>query len=210
MRREKPQPGRTNYWAKMTQMRHDNLANSMRLVSACICQSAAEPRYRALAGKGMVECQRWGDIVAVLPRLELVAVDVVVAHASSKSYAAHAAKTEGWTAASADQTKRTRFWKAVPDHAAFRFVPFAVEACGYMGKEAVKFVNRLGDIAAESGRIPKGALIFVRWAMQLLSVTVQRGNTEVYRRRGLIISLEPGLRYAIGLPVTESRCQCQC
>ena len=31
--------------------------------------AAAEPRYRALAGKkGMVECQRCGDIVAVLPR----------------------------------------------------------------------------------------------------------------------------------------------
>ena len=53
-----------------------------------------------------------------------------------------------------------------------------------MGKEAVEFVNRLGDIAAESGRIPKGA--FVRWAMQLLSVTVQRGNAEMYRRSGLV------------------------
>ena len=30
--------------------------------------------------------------------------------------------------------------------------------CGYMGKEAVQFVDRLGDIAAESGRIRKGAL----------------------------------------------------
>ena len=52
--------------AKTTQMRHDNLANALRLVaSACSCQSAAEPRYRALAGKkGMVECQRRGDIVA--------------------------------------------------------------------------------------------------------------------------------------------------
>ena len=29
------------------------------------------------------------------------------------------------------------------DHAALLFVPFAVETCGYMGKEAVKFVNRL-------------------------------------------------------------------
>ena len=28
-----------------------------------------------------------------------------------------------------------------------------------MGKEAVKFVNRLEDIAAESGRIPKGAFV---------------------------------------------------
>ena len=72
--------------AKMTQMRHDNLANALSLVvSACSCQSAAEPRYRALAGKkGMVECQRRGDIVAVLLRLELAAVDVVVAHASAK------------------------------------------------------------------------------------------------------------------------------
>ena len=42
------------------------------VVSACSCQLAAEPRYRAVAGKqGMVECQRRGDIVAVLPRLEL-------------------------------------------------------------------------------------------------------------------------------------------
>ena len=52
-----------------------------------------------------------------------------------------------------------RFMKDVPDHDAFRFVPFAVETCGYTGKEAVKFVNRLGDIAAESGRIPKGAFV---------------------------------------------------
>ena len=52
--------------------------------------------------------------------------------------------------------------------------------------------NRLGDIVAESGRIPKGA--FVHWAMQLLSVTVWRGNAEMYRRSGLIISREQGLR----------------
>ena len=57
-------------------------------------------------------------------------------------------------------------------------------------------VNRLGDIAAESGRIPKGAL--VRWAMHLLSVTVQRGNAEMYRRSGLIISR---LRYDAGFAV---------
>ena len=52
----------------------------------------------------------------------------------------------------------------------FRFLQFAVETCGYMGKEAVKSVNRLGDIAADSGRIPKDA--FVRWTLQLLSVMV--------------------------------------
>ena len=157
----------------MTQMLHDNLANALRLVvSACSCQSAAEPRYRALAGeKGMVECQRRGDIVAVLPRLELAAVDGVVVHASARPYTAQAAKAAGWTAARAEQTKRMRFRNDVPEHAAFRFVPFAVETCGYTGKQAVKFVNHLGDVAAQSGRIPKGA--FVRWAMQLLLVLVR-------------------------------------
>ena len=40
-----------------------------------------------------------------------------------------------------------------------------------------QFVNHLGDIVAESGRIPKGA--FVRWAMQLLPVTVPSGNAEM-------------------------------
>ena len=104
----------------------------------------------------MVECQRRGDIVAALPRLDIAAVDVVVAHASAKPLAA---KTAGWTAAGAEQAKRTRFRKDVPEHAAFRFVLFAVETCVYMFKEAVKFVNRLGDIAAESGRIPKGACV---------------------------------------------------
>ena len=54
----------------------------------------------------------------------------------------------------------------MPDHAAFRFVPFAVETCGHMGKEAVKFVNRLGDIAAETGRITKGPI--VNRAVQLM------------------------------------------
>ena len=136
-------------------------------------------------------------------------VDVVVAHASTKSYAAEASEAAGWTAARADRSKRTRVRKDVPDHAAFRIVPFAVETFGYMSKEAVKFVNRLGDIAAESGSIPKGA--FVRRAMQLLSVTlqllsvtVQRGNAEMYRS-GLpvVISREQGC-------VTMLALQCQC
>jgi len=53
--------------AKLTQMRHDNLADALRLVvSACSCHSAADLRYRALAGqKDMVECWRQGGIVAL-------------------------------------------------------------------------------------------------------------------------------------------------
>ena len=60
------------------------------------------------------------------------------------------------------------------DHAASQIVPSAVETSGYMDKDAVSFVNHLGNIAAKSGRIPKGACKFVRWAMQLLPVTCCR------------------------------------
>ena len=48
-----------------------------------------------------------------------------------------------------------------------------------------QFVNRLGDIVADSGRIPKGA--FVRWAMQLLPVTVPSGNAEMFGWSGPVI-----------------------
>ena len=111
--------------AKMTQMYHDNLANALRLVvSACSCQTAAEPCYRTLAGKkGMAKYQLRGDIVAVLPRCEPAAVDSVAAHASANSPAAQAAKEAGWTAVRAERTKWARFRKDMPDHAAFRFVP---------------------------------------------------------------------------------------
>ena len=103
----------------------------------------------------MVECKRRGDVVAVLPKLELAAVDAVVARAFPKSYAAQAAKTAGCTTARAEHTKRTRFRKDVPDHAEFRFVPFAVETCGYMGKEVVKFVNRLMKKRLGVGAFPR-------------------------------------------------------
>ena len=33
--------------------------------------------------------------------------------------------------------------------------------------------------------------------MQLLSVTVQGGNAEMYRRNGVVISREQGLRYKV-------------
>ena len=75
-----------------------------------------------MAGKkGMIECQRRGAFVVALPRLELAAVDVVDADVSAKSYAAQAAMTAGWTAARAKQSRRMRFTKHVPDHAAFGF-----------------------------------------------------------------------------------------
>ena len=69
---------------------------------------------------------------------------------------------------------------------------------------AAEGAKAIAGTGCRPGRIPKGA--FVRWAMQLLSVTVQRGNAEMYRRSGLVISREQGLRYdaafAVPLPMS--------
>lgn len=54
----------------------------------------------------MVECQRLGEMVAVLPWLSLAAVDVVVIHTTVKAYAAQAVKQAVLTVARAEQTKR--------------------------------------------------------------------------------------------------------
>ena len=186
--------------AKMTQMRHDTLVEALRLViSHTSLQSALEPRYRTLAGGARVKNNRRGDIVVVMPRLEMAAVDVVVSHAPAPSYAAAAALGAGRTAARAEDRKRSAYRRDMPGRAAVRFVPFAVESCGRMGQEALKFMSALGDVASASGRIPKGA--FLRWAMQLLSVALQKGNADMYRRSGLVLAREQGIRYDPGLGV---------
>lgn len=72
-------------------MRHASSAGK-RLVSGCLslhlraCQSAVEHLYRSQTGeKDTLARQRRGDIVAVLPRLELAVLDIAVAHASATS-----------------------------------------------------------------------------------------------------------------------------
>ena len=124
---------------------------------------------------------------------------VVLLHAPAKSYAHRAAREDGHVAALMERRKRTKFQQDVPSHAEFRFVPFAVESCGYMGKAAVGFLSELGDVAAENGRISKAA--FMRWGMQVLSVSLQKGNADMYRAFGVHISREQGSRFDPGCDV---------
>ena len=92
--------------AKMTQMRHDIVSKALRLVvCACSSQSLAETRNRApgLVGiMSLLQCQRLDNIMAVLPRIKIAAVDVVATHASATLYAAQAANETEWTAATAE------------------------------------------------------------------------------------------------------------
>lgn len=109
----------------------------------------------------------------------------------AKLYAAQAAKQAGWTStvARAKQTRRTRLRKAVPDHPAFRFLSFAVETCGYIGKEAVRFVQ-----SPSVGTFPSVHSVFsVRAAVQLTPVAIGEENTEMQSRSGWVISHEQGM-----------------
>lgn len=61
-----------------------------------------------------------------------------------------------------------------------------VESCGRIGRAALTFISDvkyLNDVTAARDRRPKGAS--VRWDTQLLSVALQKGNTETHRRSGL-------------------------
>lgn len=192
--------------AKQTQLRHNDYAEGVRLVAKfASCDSAMEPEYKRIAGgSGVVENKRRGDVVVCMPLLRKAAVDVVVTHAPNASYANRSCRLTGCIAEDMEKAKRLKFRTDVPDHVQFDFVPFAVESCGYMGKAALQFVDRLAGIAAESGRISKAA--FTRWALQVLSVTLQKGNAEMYRRFGVVIAREEGIRFDTGyeVPVLQS------
>lgn len=48
---------------------------------------------------------------------------------------------------------------------------------------------------------------FVQWAARVSSVSLDKGNAEIYRKSGLVISHEQGLRYEAELS-SSMRCQC--
>lgn len=93
-------------------------------------------RSQTLTGqKGMVECQRRGNMVAVLLQLWLVVVDVVV---TCKAIRCSGCQGNFVDCHRAERSTRMRFRKCVTGHAAWRFVPFAVETCGHMEKQALQ------------------------------------------------------------------------
>ena len=57
--------------------------------------------------------------------------------------------------------------------------------CVHMGKEAVRFLNRFGNINAENERITLVA--FLRNMMSLFKLSGQWGFAETPRRLGLVI-----------------------
>lgn len=112
-------------------------------------------------------------------------VGVAVMHAVVEPNAAQVTQLSKWTAGGAAQSKRTCSRNDVSDHATSWFAPFAVAMCGCMGKNAVWLV--VGDNGDESRHVSvsKGVIgVIVRWALQLLSVTVRGGGGSSEAERG--------------------------
>lgn len=74
----------------------------------------------------------------------------------------------------------------MPGHAAIRFVPFAL------------FRLRMRWSRVDTSPWTCLCAAAHSWAMQLLSVALHKGNAEAYRRPGLLLSREQGIRYDVG------------
>lgn len=118
------------------------------------------------------------------------------------------------------QEERHRVWDNVPwywscitchgsGHAAFRFVPFAVERCNYCGQICMYMWKRLlsrlcepvtqfGDVAMASGhsivfrRSPEGAFLHASSAKCWVAASMHQGTAERNEKSEHVISRDDG------------------
>ena len=98
-----------------------------------------------------------------MPGGRIVVLDYVVTHPAAASYARGASRQAGFAAAKAETSKRCAFELFV-DSAGYAFLPLAGETFGRLGKDASRFLNDLGEVAASDGCASKSA--FVRTVRQ--------------------------------------------
>ena len=106
-------------------------------------------------------------------------MDCIVTHLAAASYARGASQEAGSAAALAETRQRQAF-ERFGDGACYKLVPLAVEYFGRHGKEAARFLNDLGDVAAANGCASYDA--FVRIVRQELSCALCWGNARMYDR----------------------------
>jgi hypothetical protein len=190
--------------AGMATLRHDIWASAWRrAIRRAGCATSAEPSYSNLVApsqRGGAAGLKRGDILAILPGGRIAVLDCVVTHPAAATYAQRASQEAGSAAALAETRKRQAF-ERFGDGAGYEFVPLAVESFGRLGKDAARFLNDLGDVAAADGCASKEA--FVRTVRQELSCALCRGNARMYDRslisvaRGVGRGFSPGLDTAV-------------
>lgn len=112
-------------------------------------------------------------------------IDVSVTHPLAPSYVGQAALKHGYAAARREQEKIEEYKTyAAQQHAVF--VPFVLESLGTLGKQARRYIDKLGDAAeAYSG---EAAASFRARARSIISMTLQLGNARLveFCRRGAV------------------------
>jgi hypothetical protein len=105
-------------------------------------------------------------------------VDAVVKHADAPSYLLR----PGDCLEQAEKQKRDKYAEMVAE-AGYRvkFVPFALDTFGRLGKEAQAFVDRICRFAQENG-VVSDANKFKSSLLQRLSITLQKHNSKITRR----------------------------
>ena len=127
-------------------------------------------------------------------------MDCVITHPAAASYARGASQQAGFAAAKAETRKRRTF-ELFYDGPGYEFLQLASESFGRLGKDASRFLNDLGEVAASDGCASKSA--FMRTVRQELSCALCKGNARMYDRCLLTLArsvgrgLMPGLETAI-------------
>jgi len=177
--------------------RHDILVSTWRgIIRSAGCATSREPPYNRVAG-ACAGLKR-GDIGAVLGPDRMVMADVVVTDAcSSTALRRKSAQETGAAAAQAAKGKHDALGGlALAD--GNDFVALAHESHGRLGREALRLLQDLGQIAADSGRATKRA--FVHAALCRLSVTLAKGVARMYTTACFAVARAHGHDFQPGLP----------
>ena len=105
-------------------------------------------------------------------------IDAVVKHADAPSYLLRA----GDCLEQAEKQKREKYAEMVADaEYKVKFVPFAVDTFGRLGKEAQALVDRISQFAQQNGVVSE-ANKFKSTLLQRLAITLQKHNSKITRR----------------------------
>ena len=191
---------------KAVQMRHDMYTDAWCLTfRRGGVATSKEPRLDRLrtgpARNPGAPNESRGDILLVLPEDSLSVADISVTHPPAPSFVAAAALRGGAAAARRDQDKRNKYRRI--DSTGYTFHPLTVETYGRLGTPAMQLLNKIADIAENTGSVHKGA--FVTNALRQLSIALCRGNALVYRHCAFAMNRLTGVAPTSGLlaPTSE-------
>ena len=185
--------------AGLRTLRHDHVQSSVQYgVKMAGHSSSIEPQERHLKdlrfgddGYGM----RGDVLVSTLE--DCLNVDVVITHPASRTLRGRASRTPGAAARVAEENKRRSH--AAGGTRGYRFVPFAIETYGRLGRAAVEVLGEWADAAAGSGAFDRDA--YLTWVKRELSVTLVRGNARLFKKFVGVLTRGIGQRFVEGMDV---------